>query len=770
MSSRPRTSTGRRPATATAAPALSASASAIHQAEREKARRRDPTLARSFRGHHGAVLSCAYSPVLVRASDTQLPGYEADPAAAGVESEDRRGATVSARARAQKAASSYVQQVASGGSDHVVMVWHLRPQLRAFRFLGHSAPVNGVAFSADGSLLASGSDDQTVRVWAPTNEGQSKILRGHVARVRSVAWATDNKWLLSAADDQQCKLWDVEAGVSHSHFHGHTAAVSAAVWAPDMRLVATGSEDKTVKLFDTQTQKCLQTLYHNNDAVTCLKFHPFGSVVATGSVDTSIKLWDIRARQLLQHYSAHDLDVRCIDFHPSGNYLLSSSLDSSIRLWDLRKGHQLYTIHGHPSPVNTCQFNMDGSQFVTGGNDQRVITWNTNFIDGEKRRRGDLSGMETTLPKVGQDQAAAAASTARLSSSKRGTTLAIQSAKVASQNTGQLSRNTVEPGRRDALYEAQGLSSSTGSAAPGRLPTPDPSGPLPPTLLSSSQGRSGRGPPAYTFRTGEQAGQTYGQLLYVADEPERARNQRDGSTAQACDYQHSHIDRSTGYVHSYNDQHSEELRTRYEQHRAMGLLPEQKESMLEQQPLEQQMRGFDVPGLTQPGSTGVATTRAGNVGPSRSPPATPSLHYPPTPSFAASAAGLQPNVVHPTISRPSAAASSTTSSAQRGDDLVYSSTHDRFVPGATPPHQDQASSSAAITLKNTPGIDIFAIPPADHIQRLPEQIAHTLKYMVTQLDQINRALNVFEYRMNIHEAKVDRLAQQQSRWEPTDGM
>lgn len=186
---------------AAATASASSTSAAAAAASKERALRSDPTLARSFRGHHGAVLSVAYSPVLVRAADTGLPGY-----ASGAAEEAEIGGTVSSRARAQKAASSFVQQLASGGADHVVMLWHLRPQLRAFRFLGHAGPVNSVAFSADGKLLASASDDTTVRVWTPSAEGRSTVLRGHVKRVRQVAWSADNQWLLSASDDQQCKV------------------------------------------------------------------------------------------------------------------------------------------------------------------------------------------------------------------------------------------------------------------------------------------------------------------------------------------------------------------------------------------------------------------------------------------------------------------------------------------------------------------------------------------------------------------------------------
>jgi hypothetical protein len=54
----------------------------------------DPTLERTFRGHRGAVNALAFNP--------------------------------------------NTRQLASGGSDNSVMVWNFKPQLRAFRFLGHT--------------------------------------------------------------------------------------------------------------------------------------------------------------------------------------------------------------------------------------------------------------------------------------------------------------------------------------------------------------------------------------------------------------------------------------------------------------------------------------------------------------------------------------------------------------------------------------------------------------------------------------------------------
>ena len=114
----------------------------------------DPTLERSFRGHKDAVTAVAFN--------------------------------------------ANMKQLVSGSLDGCVMVWNFKPQLRAFRFVGHKvrshafisnkhflhlvhlllsayqhmlllqAAVYSVAFDGVNGLIASGSKDKTVRLWHPT--------------------------------------------------------------------------------------------------------------------------------------------------------------------------------------------------------------------------------------------------------------------------------------------------------------------------------------------------------------------------------------------------------------------------------------------------------------------------------------------------------------------------------------------------------------------------------------------------------------------------
>ncbi|XP_036310780.1 POC1 centriolar protein homolog B isoform X3 [Pipistrellus kuhlii] len=208
---------------------------------------------------------------------------------------------------------------ATASWDTFLMLWHFKPQARAFRYVGHKDVVTSVQFSPLGNLLASASRDRTVRLWIPDK------------------------------------------------------------FSPDGRLIVSCSEDKTIKIWDTTSKQCVSNFSDSVGFANFVDFSPNGTCIASAGSDHTVKIWDIRLNKLLQHYQVHSGGVNCVSFHPSGNYLITASSDGTLKILDLLEGRLIYTLQGHSGPVFTASFSKGGELFSSGGADMQVLLWRTNF-------------------------------------------------------------------------------------------------------------------------------------------------------------------------------------------------------------------------------------------------------------------------------------------------------------------------------------------------------------------------------------------------------
>jgi WD40 repeat protein len=89
-----------------------------------------------------------------------------------------------------------------------VKVWDAGSGHELLTLMGHTGPVNSVAFSPDGKRLASASSDQTVKVWDAGSGHELLTVKGHTVEVSSVAFSPDGRRLASASWDKTVKIWD----------------------------------------------------------------------------------------------------------------------------------------------------------------------------------------------------------------------------------------------------------------------------------------------------------------------------------------------------------------------------------------------------------------------------------------------------------------------------------------------------------------------------------------------------------------------------------
>src|SRR5205807_1744863 len=128
------------------------------------------------------------------------------------------------------------------GVDTMVQVWDTPTRSHLFTYSGHTAKVNFLTWSPDGTRLASGSDDATVHVWDAITGNHAHIYRGHHSlAVYDVAWSRDGTHIALAGQDTTVDVWDTIDGSHVYTYSGHTDQVYTLAWSPDGTRIASGS-------------------------------------------------------------------------------------------------------------------------------------------------------------------------------------------------------------------------------------------------------------------------------------------------------------------------------------------------------------------------------------------------------------------------------------------------------------------------------------------------------------------------------------------------
>jgi len=259
---------------------------------------------------------------------------------------------------------------------------------------GHTAAVNGVAFSPDGHRLATVSLDKTVRVWdAGTGQQVGAPMTGHEDNVIGVAFSPDGRRVASASMDMTARVWDVETGqLVGAPLRGHTGSVLGVAFSPDGNWLATASTDRTVQLWDARTGYPVGTrLVGHTGSVVSVAFSPDGQRLATASDDQTVRLWDARSgQQVGAPLVGHLGPVLSVVFSPDGHRLASASMDKTARVWNADTGQGLGPpLTGHSGPVQSVAFGPDGHRLATASADQTVRLWDA---DTGRDRGRSLTG------------------------------------------------------------------------------------------------------------------------------------------------------------------------------------------------------------------------------------------------------------------------------------------------------------------------------------------------------------------------------------------
>ncbi len=172
-----------------------------------------------------------------------------------------------------------------------VVLWGTEEKETIGRLSGHTAAIESLVFSPDGSSLATCGWDGTARVWDVATRKQLLVLKGHRGQVLSAAFTSNGRTLATGSADSTVKLWDVATGETLHTLTGHRAQVyDIAFISEDRRLVSAGW-DGTVRFWDYELGEEVTLLEGHRPHVWDIEFSEDETLMATAGSDGKIRLW-----------------------------------------------------------------------------------------------------------------------------------------------------------------------------------------------------------------------------------------------------------------------------------------------------------------------------------------------------------------------------------------------------------------------------------------------------------------------------------------------
>jgi len=242
---------------------------------------------------------------------------------------------------------------------------------------GHTAVLNMVTYSHDGTLIATASDDRTAAIW----NAHGKLLRkleGHTDEVWRVIFMKDDKRLLTTSKDGTARLWDVNTGQPIDVIHsGGPGIYWTQLLHDESHLALTNCSKNRIEIHNIET-KAVESLPGDVRCPSAFQLSHDGRNVAYAA-HGNVRLFNLDARTFRDYKSPNG---RCdfVAIAPNASHVACAGLKGNASLWDVKTGHPWK----HLAPRNITE--LMGAQF--SGDDKFFIysqEAKLNMIDLERR-------------------------------------------------------------------------------------------------------------------------------------------------------------------------------------------------------------------------------------------------------------------------------------------------------------------------------------------------------------------------------------------------
>ncbi len=233
---------------------------------------------------------------------------------------------------------------------------------------GHDVDVNGVAFSADGSMLATTGDDGAVRVWDPRTGEMLGELDGPDAPVLGPSFSPDGSLVAATwIFDDAARIWNWRTGEITATIDVPGAFATA--FSPDGGRLAVATEDARALVIEVASGAEVYSAGGQEFEVTDVDWSPDGMWLATSSGDGTVA---IRAADTgdTEFFLAHDAAVTNVDWSADSRRLVTGGSDGLVKIWDISKdgGRELMALAAQDTApgITGVAYSPDGGRVLTG--------------------------------------------------------------------------------------------------------------------------------------------------------------------------------------------------------------------------------------------------------------------------------------------------------------------------------------------------------------------------------------------------------------------
>jgi WD40 repeat protein/class 3 adenylate cyclase len=286
--------------------------------------------------------------------------------------------------------------LATTGDDGAMGVWDAESGERLAKLQGPEGPVLGPSFSPDGSLAAAAwLDEGEVRVWEPAT-GRTVRVIDSLPGPSATSFSPDGRLGISLFEPPGALVLDVRSGKKEFTLEGHEFGAPDIDWSPDGRWIATSGNDSTVYIWAAQTGKPQFRLFGHTGPVNSADWSPEGGRLVTGAGDGTAKVWEFEeggARELLS-LSAQDTrsGIQGVAFSPDGDRVMTGDfLIRAVKIWDVsRTGDAEWTnVPAESDFLASVGFSGDG-RLAASGSDGSMAVWDPET--GRRLQMIDRSG------------------------------------------------------------------------------------------------------------------------------------------------------------------------------------------------------------------------------------------------------------------------------------------------------------------------------------------------------------------------------------------